>query len=50
MDSQDHASASLFERPVASQDGGVASTVHEDVRLFLLGWMGGLVFFGTLFA
>ena len=22
----------------------------EDLRLFALGWMGGLVFFGTLFA
>lgn len=27
-----------------------ASRLFDDIRLFALGWMGGLVFFGTLLA
>lgn len=33
-------------RPVAAQNGGGG----EDIRLFLTGWLGGLVFFGTFLA
>ncbi|MEA1014654.1 hypothetical protein [Sphingosinicella sp. LY1275] len=41
-----HARAIAWEKPAPAVDAGKAL---EDLKLFAAGWVGGLVFFGTLF-